>query len=552
MKHDQPAEGFKIEDPKMKKVYEEIRKYALHRQNCLLYGPTGCGKDFLARYYYQEFSKSHTTPGRYVAFNSVGATAEMARSELFGHKKGAFTGASFEKKGLFQDAKDGVLFLDEITHLPSEVQALLLRAIDPGEASQLGANTVYPTKNVVVIAATDSPPEELMPQLLFRLGHIVHVPGLDERPADVPGAIAFMVKNFLSKNNNLSKYLIGMEDEIVRTLVPLVNGRTWPGNFRLLKNVLDSVIIHADTPDKNEFLPKLRKCFLERAEKENTVKRSIHIDPEIKAAMECLSSPWKLEEKERWAEALTSFGTKPFMRRDIENRFSFKSRTANDRIKKLLEANIINCFEERKDLYQVVMKKSKILKELRLKETEPVSLFELPEAGTTENDRKEETNDLMAMFDKTDHIFLAGEPGSGKASLALSAGQKLQLSRNVFYHEIQDNGLDTFIRQMVKYLVGKGYAHIQNLPMFRPFMLHIDAAALAGYINQYFGKKNSPVFILDNLHKLKSREDLDTLQIILKYWKPLKFIFTGDKLSNELIFGEGIGIVEYAIITTGK
>lgn len=543
--HDQPIEGFPIEDPKTKKIYQEVKNCAIHGQNCLLYGPTGSGKEFLARYYHEEYKKSHHTKAKFVSYNCVGTTSEMGTSIMFGHKKGAFTNASFEKIGLFRDAENGVLFLDEIGHLPDDIQAILLRAIDPGEATQLGANEHYSTKNVIVIGATDKPPDKLLPQLLFRLGQVIEVPCLDDRPGDIPGAVALFVRNFLSENKNLKKSTVHLKDEIIKTIIPFVNGRTWPGNFRLLNNVIRFAIIHADVDSGSGFLTSLKKHFVEQAEKGNADRKAIKVNPAIKLAIDNLDVTWKQEEKDRWVNVLTEFGNKPFMRRDINNIFSFDVRTAQDRIKILRKAKIIEYYRDRTDRFIVASSKAK--EQIPSKEKTGETLFHLPETNVELQDRKAEIDDVVSCLTKTDHIFLSGESRSGKTTLALLTGNVLKNNRDVYYHELQENGMELFLQQLTKFLISKGFTQIREFPLFRPFMLHSDAAVLTGYVDQYFNTKNKPVFILDNLHKLKSREDLNTLQIILKYWKPLKFIFTGDKLSNELIFGEGISIVEYLI-----
>jgi len=545
MNHHQPTMGFKMKDPKMKKIYEAIRKYALHGQNCLLLGPTGSGKEFIARYYFDEFVKSHPKHGIYLKYNCVSSTSEMARSEMFGHTKGSYTGAINDRKGLFQEAKNGVLFLDEIGHLPKDVQALLLRAIDPGEATRLGANKHYDTQDVIIIAASDSAPGDLLPQLLFRLGHVVEVPGVDERPGDIPEAVTFFVNNFLANDKHFYTVVNKLKKEIVDMLIPIVKKRSWPGNFRDINNVIRAALINANDPSAEIFLSNLKNYFI-KGENRNKA-RTIHINTDIKKAIEDLDVTWKQEEKSHWVEVLSEFGDKSFMRRDMDDRFSFESRTAQDRIRKLLEANIIEYHGNRNDRYKVVRIRPKAQKEVHLEEKTAETVFQLPETGIPAEDRQEEIMDVFHFLEKTDHVFLSGEPRSGKTTLALLTGEGLQKTRDVYYHELQENGMQPFIRHMIEFLIEKGQTQLETLPFFRPFLLDTDAAALTGYIDHYFGGKNNPVFILDNLHKLKSREDLNTLQIILKYWKSLKFIFTGDKLSNELIFGEGIRIVEYGI-----
>ena len=97
------------------------------------------------------------------------------------------------------------------------------------------------------------------------------------------------------------------------------------------------------------------------------------------------------------------------------------------------------------------------------------------------------------------------------------------------------------------YLEQQGFKNLGKLNPGQAFMMHLDAAALTGYINIFFSTRKNPVFIIDNIHKLKSRQDLDTLQVILQYWKSLSFVFTGDKLSNELVFGQNARMIEFKI-----
>ena len=235
------------------------------------------------------------------------------------------------------------------------------------------------------------------------------------------------------------------------------------------------------------------------------------------------------------------------MRRDIDNLFSFQTRTAQDRINTLLEANILDYYQDRKDRFTVKgvvgSKQDKTLPEDEIK-TIP---FQLPDSKVLPIDRNEEIDEIIIYLEKSDHVFLSGIPQSGKTTLALLVGEKLNENRDVYYHELHENGIESFIKGMIQFLIAKDYTQLENLPFLKPFMLDTDAAALTGFVDSYFCKMKSPLIILDNVHTLKTREDLNTLQIILKYWESLKFIFTGDKLNNELIFGEGINIVEYSI-----
>lgn len=250
----------------------------------------------------------------------------------------------------------------------------------------------------------------------------------------------------------------------------------------------------------------------------------------------------------KWAELLSAFKESTFRRKDVEKEMDIKQRAVQNKLKDLDDAGIISRSGPKKDICKVdlefpVSKHTEIPK----KTTATEKAFNLPKTDIEISDRKNEIDSITALLNKGVHVFASGESRSGKTTLALLLGKSLQTKRDVFYYEITESGMQDFIHKLHGFLVQTGFKNLMKLPINRPFMMYVDAAALTGYIDGYFSNRNAPVFLIDNLHKLKSREDLDTLQVILKYWKSLTFVFTGDKLSNELIFGDGNGIVEYGI-----
>ncbi|HPR31901.1 MAG TPA: sigma 54-interacting transcriptional regulator [Prolixibacteraceae bacterium] len=160
-----------------------------------LTGPSGCGKEFFARYLYALFRLKGS--GDFVAINCSGLNPNLAHSELFGHVKNIFNNA-IEKTGFFEilNPVKGTLFLDEVADLPEEVQPMLLRAIQLpyGSARKLGGTKDYSTTDLFIISATDQSLSNIRPALLNRFGYPIEIPGLDERPEDVPGALLYFIE----------------------------------------------------------------------------------------------------------------------------------------------------------------------------------------------------------------------------------------------------------------------------------------------------------------------------------------------------------------------
>jgi DNA-binding NtrC family response regulator len=555
--------GFEIKSPKMKLVYKEIADYAKYGLPCLLFGPSGSGKEFVVNYYYSVFKKLRGNPGKLVSINCAGMSPELAKSLLFGHVRGAFTDARTERTGAFNNAVNGVLFLDEISYLPLEIQALLLRALDPGEASKLGSDKTYNTSNVTIIGATNKDPDTMLEELTSRMGKTVIIPGVESRREDVEGAVRLFVKKSIEDRKKEENKMIGetdvgfrfntgqeIQENLVSSLLPLIERREWPGNFREIHTTIKYSIHRAESKNKNIFLKQVINYFIGYAGRQNSNINKIktEIDTDIVNALKSNFPNWSREEKMKWAELLSTFKESTFRRKDVEKEMDLKQRALQNKLKDLDEAGIISRSGPKKDICKVELKfpVSKPT-EAPKKQITTDTMFHLPETDIEITDRKEEIDSITALLKKGVHVFASGESQSGKTTLTLLLGKSLIADRDVFYYEINELGMQDFINKIHSFLMETGFENLKKLPFNRPFMMHADAAALTGYIDDYFSKKNAPVFLLDNLHKLKSREDLDTLQIILQYWKSITFVFTGDKLSNELIFGDGNGIVEYSI-----
>jgi formate hydrogenlyase transcriptional activator len=225
--------------PKFRALLTEVAKVAPVNSAVLIQGETGTGKEVIARAIHEASPRRNR---RFVALNCAAIPRELLESELFGHEKGAFTGAWAQTKGRFQMADGGTLFLDEIGDMPLELQPKLLRALQEREFERLGSCQTVQV-NVRVVAATNQDLAELVNKKLFRadLYYRLNViplflPPLRERVQDILPLTEFFVAKFAA---SLSKPVDLIPDEVVAVL----KAHDWPGNIRELQNFIERAVL---------------------------------------------------------------------------------------------------------------------------------------------------------------------------------------------------------------------------------------------------------------------------------------------------------------------
>jgi len=236
---------------KIKEVLYKIEKVAPTNATVLIRGESGTGKELIAKTIHQ-YSPRKDKP--FVAVDCAGLTESLIESELFGHNKGAFTGAIAKKIGKFELAQGGTLFLDEIGNLPINIQAKLLRTIQEREINRVGEK--YPIKiDVRFVVATNANLEEAMKKGTFRedLYHRINVfsiflPPLREHREDIPLLALYFLNQF---NPILGKNIKNISKESMELLV----NYSWPGNIREVQNVIQQAIIMAEDIILPEHLP---------------------------------------------------------------------------------------------------------------------------------------------------------------------------------------------------------------------------------------------------------------------------------------------------------
>jgi DNA-binding NtrC family response regulator len=228
--------------PVMQELFGMVRRLAPHVRTALITGETGTGKELVARALHTIGPRRER---RFVTVNCSAVVETLFESELFGHVRGAFTGATDNKPGLFEAADGGTLFLDEIGELPPSVQAKLLRVLELGEMHRVGS--LEPRRvNVHVIAATNRDLRtevaagRFRSDLYYRLNIVeVHLPRLSDRREDIPYLTAAFVRE---TSERLQKPLLGVTPGAERIL----GSASWEGNVRELRNVIERACILAD------------------------------------------------------------------------------------------------------------------------------------------------------------------------------------------------------------------------------------------------------------------------------------------------------------------
>lgn len=223
-------------------VIKLAQKVALTDTTVLLLGETGTGKELFAEAIHQA-SPRHAKA--FVAVNCSAFTRELLESELFGHKAGSFTGAMKDKKGLFEEANSGTIFLDEIGELDHELQAKLLRVLESQQFLKIG-DTKSTQVNVRILAATNRNLQEevskegFRPDLYYRLSVFqITLPALRDRKKDIKPLAEYFMNYFGLK---VKKQFAGLSDKFVEKL----EAYNWPGNIRELKNIIERSVILAD------------------------------------------------------------------------------------------------------------------------------------------------------------------------------------------------------------------------------------------------------------------------------------------------------------------
>jgi len=243
LSHKEAFKGMVAEDPLMARVFKEAETYAASDYNLVITGETGVGKDMLARIIHRLSPRAN---GPFMPVSMAALSRSLFENDLFGHAKGAYTGAFADKKGFFEEAHAGTLFLDEITELDLNLQGAILRVIQERELYRLGSTRAKKVDVRIIAASNKDLPEEVRLErfrrdLYYRLNvcHI-NIPPLRERKQDIIPISRHFIRIHAARNNKVI-------NDLAPEAVSLLLSHDYPGNVRELENLIASAVVNETT-----------------------------------------------------------------------------------------------------------------------------------------------------------------------------------------------------------------------------------------------------------------------------------------------------------------
>jgi transcriptional regulator with AAA-type ATPase domain len=553
--------GFKIKSKKMLEVFEAVADFAHHGLPVIMFGPSGAGKEFLARYYYAQYHKITGCSGSFISLNCSQLVRETAHSILFGHVKGSFTDAYQDQKGQFELARQGVLFLDEIGDLDEGLQTMVNRAMDDNTriANKLGSEKTYSTEDVKVICATERPKERINDALLYRAGLQVHVPGLDERPEDVEDAIKHFCENAIRKrldytyllasllnrskneidaNSLHDPQIVSLIEDLARHLSPMVKARDWPGNFRALRTAIDSGIIRAKKVNSHDdFLEDVKKYFLHHLGDYSISVQDepVSIQADADAGLRAATGKWlevlnrripDMDDKEKALLDifLSEIGDLPFKRREFEKHMLLSTRNAQIRIKLLKENKILECVQGQKYKYRA----TEIINEPGSQDINAPHFMELPEPDDSEF-MPEKNSEALAILANSGGLFVSDEDVQKRESFFGTLGNRLKEDHDILFFSFHKGRLQDFINHCIEHLSSLDMEGWFNKREQNKKDLKEQIIGLSGYFTQSLSQHRKTIFILEGIEKFSTGESHALIEQMIYYWYPVQFILGSRK-----------------------
>ncbi|OVE81223.1 hypothetical protein BVY04_03880 [bacterium M21] len=557
---------YKNVSPDMTQLLRELDACARHGKHLILFGEPGTGKESLTyRFYSQYKSSQEATKTPWLKFNCAGISSQSAVSLLFGHVKGAFTGAVEDHIGLFAQAKGGVLFLDEIGDLAEDVQPMLLRALEAGEAWAMGAKAPYDVRDVVVVAATERPRGSLREALLNRFTHSLDVPSLSQRLEELPDAIQFHAARVMRtkrppvaswhETDGLGKSIESVLTKFCEAAIIQAEKFRWPGNFRTLRSAIEmSILLAGVDKGRGEFLKQCCDGFCKYSLLGNDRTRShppkhdtgpaVEEDSELLNHVILALPESSRSECKRVTRFLQEQGTLKFKRRSFDHCVSGEVRTVQKKLKALALGGVLVRSGNKGELYHL--------------SGQPVTsgtnkhFLPLPLDVDYPEDHEETLEILRKLLHESRNVFLAGNRGAGKTTCAQAVGLLLAEQRPVHYYPFGGGGLKRFLQILDQEIQERGIATQSVIKTGKKIQAHEQVISMSHAIAQLFPTHSKPILILDSVDVLESEGKGDALRAMLQFWEGITFLLVGKAPELKLLESMADNLAELELSGFGK
>lgn len=548
----------------------QLRAMARDRRRVVLHGPSGVGKECLARYYARQAAAQGTLAADrpFLALNCA-CLGSVAHSELFGHVRGAFTGAVTDRRGAFEVCDGGVLFLDEIGDLPRRTQAMVLRALDErsGTGQRLGATDVYPTSGVTVIVATNRPLETLRSDLLERLGHHLVVPALVERTDEIVPALHHFAREALRTRRDvpLASWLVRSTDgaavddaDLVELAAQLVGrlerpalASRWTGNFRALRRAVEYAVTLATMRRREGFLEEATTLFTSQCDGDGgacaearsvaTTSASAVVtpdEPEVDAALyervveafDQATTKLPRAEIDGIARLVALHPERTIARAQIDAITGKSEATSRNRLKLLLDAGLLETVGNG-DRYRI-LRVPRVSEPFRWQPR--TARLVAPELGTELAERSVAwVAQLDEMLARTAGVYVAAAAGAGKTTVGQALATRLARSRPVLWWSFPKDasaagGLSDLLAALEEELLAPGGCS-PNGSALDALTERERVLRLTGFFTARRAEGHRPVLVLDDVEHIADRDGEELLLAMARHWTDCQMVLLGER-----------------------
>jgi transcriptional regulator with AAA-type ATPase domain len=569
----------------MERILRIVASFARDNYRCMLLGPSGSGKEYMAYYYAKKGIESGTLNpnGAFQAINCATLAGSLGLDQLVGHVEGAFTGADSTKDGAFQTCQGGILFLDEVADLPKEVEAILLTALDPsnGFVQKLGSLERDATTSVIVLAATNRPLDKMRGDLLARLKHDVTIPSLNERVEEIAPAMERFLKNALAIRHRTETadwfsdmdagQIEALARKIANALKVFAKRHHWKNSFRTLNEVAEYAVCISRADTREQLIEETMTEFKTRADQISpppagtaaAAPRDDALRPagDAKARLrrevaDAFKTNVRIDKQELddLADFIAGKGDKAFKRNDATQAISGRTPspgTMLNRLRRLVEVGVLVVEDAAAGLYKLADRQQLNIQLGQLARARRL----IPEKPRHELEpsQKEDLKRVGQMLKVRSSIYISAEVGTGKTTFARAFAEKHSKDHSILMWSFLETpkhpgGMPGFLTTLHEALRALGAEGLEAPDGANADSLTSWVEAAGEHLALLGGEDRKTLLVLDDIDRIMGQRDaMDVLETMLSKWHTCKLLLLGAKRPNFPSLGADAVPLEYTL-----